>query len=96
MDEVDGYRRRNRGGRIASDGDQAGPNQHAQLGAPVVFNCGRQAERIASARVEGAREVGIPDVVSAYAGIINVVARGIEGQNPALGQAVFPCRVNEK
>src|ERR1700733_8516846 len=99
VDEVDRYRRGDRGMRIVGGWNDAGTDEHAQVGFPTVFNRWRKSEHLARSGVQLDAgwilcAVEIRNVISGCVGVGVVAVRGVERQHPLPRQAVFPRRID--
>src|SRR5215469_9854507 len=97
VDEIDGQRRRDRGGGVASGGDDAGTDQNAEVGLPAVFDGRSKSDRCAGAGVEvNTRLRGVEGVMTAHGGVALITVSGIEGEHPSASEAVFSGEIHEE
>src|SRR5580692_11296277 len=85
--------------RIVGSWNDAGTDEHAQIGLPTVFHRRRESEHLARSGVQLdagwiLRALGIRNVISDGMGVGVVAVRGVERQHPLPRQAVFPGRID--
>src|SRR5579863_1408350 len=96
MNDVDGDDGGDGVGRVFAGGKQARAEDDSHFAVEVVFECRGQCEGLARAGVEQNGRVGIGAVISSYRSVVLVAIGGIEREDPAAGNAIFPGRVDEQ
>ena len=96
MNNVDGYRGRNRVGRVLPRGEQAHTKDHSHATVEVVFDGRSQTEDLAGSRIEQDRLSRTRDVISGHVRVVLVPVNAFHDQYPVARSVVFGGQVNQQ
>src|SRR5438876_10670156 len=96
MNNVDGYRRGNRVGRVLARREQAHAKDYSHPAVEVVFDGRSQTKDLAGSRIEQDRLSRARDVISGHVGVVLVPVNAFHNEYPVARSIVLGGQVNNQ